>query len=308
MTALPSLRQLRYLVALAEQLNFRLAAEANFVSQSTLSAGIKELESVLEVQLVERDTRNVRLTPAGEEAVRRARTLLAQAEDLVEAAHTAREPMTGDLRLGVIPTIAPFVLPRIMPALRKRYPSLRLYLREDLSERVLEKLRAGALDFALLALPYDTGDLVLRELGRDEFWFVSRAEDPLARDKSVALESLDPRDVVLLEEGHCLREHAVRACGRHAPWSESIVEATSLTTLLQMVESGLGVTLLPELAIKAGILDHTQLIARPFSKRVPARTLALVARPTSGRLADLEVLAGLIEEKTAAPRRPTRKS
>ena len=308
MTALPSLRQLRYLVALAEQLNFRLAAEANFVGQSTLSAGIKELESVLEVQLVERDTRNVRLTPAGEEAVRRARTLLAQAEDLVEAAHTAREPMTGDLRLGVIPTIAPFVLPRIMPALRKRYPSLRLYLREDLSERVLEKLRAGALDFALLALPYDTGDLVLRELGRDEFWFVSRAEDPLARDKSVALESLDPRDVVLLEEGHCLREHAVRACGRHAPWSESIVEATSLTTLLQMVESGLGVTLLPELAIKAGILDHTQLIARPFSKRVPARTLALVARPTSGRLADLEVLAGLIEEKTAAPRRPTRKS
>ena len=308
MTQLPSLRQLRYLAALAEHLNFRAAAAATFVTQSTLSSGLKELESVLGVQLVERDTRHVRLTQAGEEVVQRARTLLAQAEDLVEAAKTARTPMNGAVRLGVIPTIAPFVLPRVMPELRKRYPTLKLYLREDMSERVLEKLRSGELDFALIALPYDTGDLAVREMGRDEFWFVARANDPLAREKAVAVESLDPRDVVLLEEGHCLREHAVRACGRHAPWSESVVEATSLTTLLQMVEGGLGVTLLPELALKAGILNHTGLIARPFSKRVPARVLALCARPTSGRLAEMEILAKLIEEKTAPPRRATRKT
>jgi LysR family hydrogen peroxide-inducible transcriptional activator len=249
MTPLPSLRQLGYLVALAERLNFRAAAEASFVTQSTLSAGLKELESLLGVRLVERDTRNVRLTQAGEEIARRARELLAQAEDLVEAAKTAREPLTGALRVGVIPTIAPFLLPRIMPELRKRYPALKLYLREDMTERLLGRLGAGELDFALIALPYDTGDLALRELGKDEFWFVSQAGDPLAKVKAVAVEALDPRDVVLLEEGHCLRDHALRACGRHAPWSESVVEATSLTTLLQMVESGLGVTLLPELAL-----------------------------------------------------------
>jgi LysR family hydrogen peroxide-inducible transcriptional activator len=306
MTPVPSLRQLRYLVALAEHLNFRAAAEASFVTQSTLSAGLKDLETVLGVRLVERDTRNVRLTQAGEEIARRSRELLAQAEDLVEAAKTAREPLTGSLRLGVIPTIAPFLLPRIMPELRRRYPKLKLYLREDLTERLLDRLASADLDFALIALPYETGDLALRELGRDEFWFVSQAGDPLAKEKAVAVEALDPRDVVLLEEGHCLRDHAVRACGRHAPWSESVIEATSLTTLLQMVESGLGVTLLPEMALKAGILDHTRLIARPFSRKVPSRTLALAARPTSGRLAEMELLAKLIEEKMAPPHRKTR--
>jgi LysR family hydrogen peroxide-inducible transcriptional activator len=303
MTPLPSLRQLRYLVSLAEHLNFRAAAQASFVTQSTLSAGLKELEATLAIKLVERDTRNVRLTEAGEEIARRARSLLAQAEDLAEAARTAGEPMTGKLRLGVIPTIAPFILPRILPELRKRHARLKLYLREDLTERVLERLRSGDLDLALIALPYETGELSLRELGRDEFWFVSQAGDPLAKEKAVAVEALDPRDVVLLEEGHCLRDHAVRACGRHEPWSESVVEATSLTTLLQMVEGGLGVTLLPEIAIKAGILDGTRLIARPFSRKVPARVLAIAARPTSGRLAEMELLAKLIEEKTAPPLR-----
>jgi LysR family hydrogen peroxide-inducible transcriptional activator len=303
MTPLPSLRQLRYLASLAEHLNFRAAAQASFVTQSTLSAGLKELEATLAIKLVERDTRNVRLTEAGEEIARRARSLLAQAEDLAEAARTAGEPMTGKLRLGVIPTIAPFILPRILPELRKRHARLKLYLREDLTERVLERLRSGDLDLALIALPYETGELSLRELGRDEFWFVSQAGDPLAKEKAVAVEALDPRDVVLLEEGHCLRDHAVRACGRHEPWSESVVEATSLTTLLQMVEGGLGVTLLPEIAIKAGILDGTRLIARPFSRKVPARVLAIAARPTSGRLAEMELLAKLIEEKTAPPLR-----
>jgi LysR family hydrogen peroxide-inducible transcriptional activator len=199
-----------------------------------------------------------------------------------------------------------------MPELRKRYPGLKLYLREDLTERLLARLRAGALDIALIALPYETADLALREVGRDEFWFVSQADDPLARRKAVAVEALDPRDVVLLEEGHCLRDHAVRACGRHEPWSESVVEATSLATLLQMVEGGLGVTLLPEIALKAGILDHTRLIARPFARKVPSRTLALAARPTSGRLPDMELLAALIEETTAPPvrlrRAPHRKT
>jgi LysR family hydrogen peroxide-inducible transcriptional activator len=300
------LRQLHYLVELADRLNFRAAAEASFVTQSTLSSGLKELETTLGVQLVERNTRNVRLTAAGEEIVRRARALIAEAEDLVEAARSVQKPLSGPLRLGVIPTIAPFVLPRILPTLRKRYPQLRLYLREDLTERVLERVRAGTLDFALIALPYDTDELVVRPLFDDEFWFVAPADDPLVAQKSVKIEALDDRDVVLLEEGHCLREHAMAACGRRDARNEGGVEATSLPTLLQMVEGGLGVTLLPAVALKAGILNGTRLVARPFSRATPSRTLALVARPTSGRLAEMELLAALTRECAAPADRKAR--
>ena len=158
MSALPSLRQLGYLVAVAERLNFRAAAEAQFVTQSTLSAGIKELESLLGTQLVERDKRHVRLTAVGEDVVARARELLAGAADLVEAARSSTVPLSGPLRFGTIPTIAPFLLPAVLPPLRTAYPDLKLYLREDLTERLIERLRAGSLDIALIALPYDTGE------------------------------------------------------------------------------------------------------------------------------------------------------
>ena len=288
--ALPSLRQLRYLVVLAERLNFRAAAEACFVTQSTLSAGIKELERQLGAQLVERDKRSVRLTPLGEQVTERARRLVAEAGDLVATARATRDPLSGAFRLGVIPTIAPFLLPVALPKLRGRFPELKLYLREDLTARLLEALRTGDLDAALIALPYDTEELEMRELFRDEFWFVARADDPFAKLKAVAVERLDVGDVILLEEGHCLREHAIAACGP-ARKAEQGIEATSLPTLLQMVEGGLGVTLLPEIALKAGILNGTNLIARPFSTRVPARTLALAARPSSARGKDLDLLA-----------------
>jgi len=294
--ALPSLRQLRYLVVLAEKLNFRAAAEACFVTQSTLSAGIKELESQLDAHLVERDKRSVRLTPLGDQLVERARRLIAEAGDLVAAAGAAREPLSGPFRLGVIPTIAPFLLPSALPPLRERFPGLKLYLREDLTARLLEQLRAGQLDAVLLALPFDTGELEVRELFRDEFWFVARAGDPLAKAKAVAIERLDVNDVILLEEGHCLRDHAIAACGARESGPRHI-EATSLPTLLQMVEGGLGVTLLPEIAIKAGILNGTSLIARPFSSRVPARTLALAARPSSAAERDLGPLGEVLTRR-----------
>lgn len=303
--ALPSLRQLRYLVALSERLNFRAAAQDCFVTQSTLSAGIKELESLLGVELVERDTRSVRLTDVGAEVVARARALLAQAQDLVDVAKGAREPLSSSLRLGVIPTIAPFMLPGLLPPLRAAHPTLKLYLREDLTDRLLERLRAGDLDVALIALPYDTGELLTRELFRDEFWFVARADDPLARTKEVAVRALQPGQVLLLEEGHCLREHAIAACGTRAANPESAVEATSLHTLIQMVEGGLGVTLLPEMTLKAGILNGTSLVARPFSIEVPARTVALAARPTSAHRRDFDVLAEFILARMREVRSPT---
>ena len=301
MNALPSLRQLRYLVAVADRLNFRAAAESSFVTQSTLSAGIKELESLLGVELVERNKRRVRLTSAGEAVVAKAREVLAQAQDLVETARGAAEPLSGPFRLGVIPTIAPFLLPALAPKLRARYPKLKLYLREDLTERLLDRLRGAELDAALIALPYDTGELAVRELFRDEFWFVAREDDPLAREKAIAIERLAPREIVLLEEGHCLRDHAIVACGPREPGEAPTVEATSLATLVQMVEGGLGVTLLPEMTLKAGLLNGTTLVARPFAAKVPARRIALVSRPGGARSHEVALLADLIVAY-AAPR------
>ncbi len=300
---LPSLRQLRYLVVLAERLNFRAAAEACFVTQSTLSAGIKELENQLGAQLVERDKRSVRLTATGAQVVERARRLVAEAGDLVETVRATHAPLTGTFRLGAIPTIAPFLLPSALPPLRRRYPRLKLFLREDLTGRLLEQLRAGELDAALIALPYDTGDLTLRKLFRDDFRFVSRKDHPLAAGKTVAVERLDPGEVILLEEGHCLREHAITACGAKRAAERSGIEATSLPTLLQMVEGGLGVTLLPATALDAGILQGTGLVARPFGTRVPARTLALATRASSARANDLDRLAEFFSRDARAKSR-----
>jgi len=299
MTHLPTLRQLAYLVELSERLNFRVAAEAQFVTQSTLSAGIKELETILGVQLVERDRRHVRLTTVGEEVAARGRELLAAATDMAEAARSTTRPLSGPLRLGAIPTIAPYLLPGMLPALRRAYPELKVYLREDLTDRLLERLRASSLDVALIALPFDTGDLYVRELFRDEFAFVARGADPAVQTRDVPLRKIDTADMVLLEEGHCLRDHAIAACGpRRGAW-ETRVEATSLTTLIQMIEGGLGVTLLPRITLEAGILKGTRLVARPLSSPAPARTLALVARRTSPRLRDADLLAEFLIEQHA---------
>jgi len=300
--ALPTLRQLAYLVELSARLNFRVAAEAQFVTQSTLSAGIKELETVLGVQLVERDNRNVRLTAIGEDVVARAKELLAAATDLAEAARSATRPLSGPLRLGAIPTIAPYLLPRVLPALRRAHGDLKLYLREDVTKLLLERLRAGGLDVALIALPFDTGDLYVRELFRDEFSLVTREADRAVGNKEVALRKLDTGDMLLLEEGHCLRDHAIAACGpRRGAW-ESRVEATSLTTLIQMVEGGLGVTLLPGITLEAGILKGTRLVARRLSPPVPSRTLALVARRTSPRRRDADLLADFLIDQRRGSR------
>lgn len=293
---LPSLRHLRYFVALADSLSFRAAAQACFVSQSTLSEGIKELESTLAVTLVERDTRSVRLTQAGSEISVRARRLLGDASDLMDAAGAMREPLSSTLRLGVIPTIAPYLFPRVLPPLRERHPRLKLILREDLSARLLERLHGGDLDTVLMALPYETGDLHVRELFRDEFWLVSPADEPLVKRRSVDISRIDPNDVILLEDGHCLREHAIAACSvtRKGAVAASAIQATSLPTLLQMVESGLGMTLLPELALKGGALNGTSLVARPFSNQVPARMVALAWRQNASRTVEFEMLADLI--------------
>lgn len=295
MASLPSLRQLGYLVALAQHLNFTRAAAACFVTQSTLSAGLKELEATLGATLVERDRQSVLMTPLGLEVTARARRLLAAAEDLVQLAAASAEPMTGALRLGAIPTLAPFLLPRILPGLRAKYPRLQLLLREDISASLLQRLADGQLDFVLLALPFDTGDMQVRPLFDDEFWLVGREDDPALKARRATVSAPLSERLVLLEEGHCLREHTLAACPRGDTSRRSGVEATSLLTLVQMVESGIGLALVPEIALNSGLLKGTKLVARPLTPPVPKRSIALLARRSSARQAEFTALGDFIE-------------
>lgn len=299
MRAAFTLRQLEYAVALAERLNFTQAARQCRATQSTLSAGIKELERALGATLFERDRASVTLTPAGAALVARARGILAACDDLTEEAERLGGPMRGVLRLGVIPTVAPFVLPSLLPKLRRAHPTLALALREDLTSHLLARLRAGELDAALVALPYDTEGLLVRRLFDDALVIVGRDDDPSLRAAKVTVTAPLEGRLLLLEEGHCLREHALAACGdaeRASRERRPGLEATSLLTLVEMVTFGLGVALLPEMAVARGLLKGTGLTSRPLVKG-PRRTIALVARASTARGSELDALAALLRRR-----------
>ena len=294
MNPTPTLKQLQYLVALSEQLNFTRAAESCFVTQSTLSAGLKELERLLGTQLLERDRQTVLMTPIGAEVAERARAIVTAMMDLTDHVAAAREPMTGVLRLGVIPTIAPFLLPRCLRLLRESYPHLQLALREDLTANLLSRMQDGQLDFALIALPYDTSNLRVETLFDDDLWVIGRKGDPELAEESIPVtESLTDR-LLLLEEGHCLRDQTLYACNASSKKSSSGMEATSLLTLVQMIESGLGVGLVPEMAVASGLTESPNLIARRTIRPSPKRTIALVARRSTSRQDVLLIVADLI--------------
>jgi LysR family hydrogen peroxide-inducible transcriptional activator len=295
---LPTLRQLQYLKLLAEHRSFSRAAEAAHVTQPTLSAGVQELEKILGAPVVDRGRAGVILTAAGEEAVARAEVILAQAEDLVQAARGAGQPLSGRFRLGVIPTIAPFLLPSALPALRRRHPKLRLFLREDLTGRLIALLKSGALDAALIALPYDVAGLDWAEVGEDDLLAAFPANHPLSAETAVAPEQLEAEDLILLEDGHCLREHALAACGLPDARSrdETAFAATSLPTLVQMVGSGLGVSLLPAMAVDAGLAEAAAVTVRPLAARHAARQIVVAWRAGSSRAAEGRLLAELFAE------------
>jgi len=297
MANLPSLRQLSYFIALAKELNFTRAAEACFVGQSTLSAGLKELEDSLGVRLVERDRQNVSITLVGREVLSRARAILAASEDLLEFADGAEKSMAATIRLGVIPTIAPFLLPKVLPEIRTRFPDLKVTLREDLTSNLLARLADHQLDFALIALPYKVDGLLVKELFNDEFWLVARESDPALQFKEVRLPAKMAGRLLLLEEGHCLRDHTLQACKRSDIRNAEGMEATSLLTLLQMVESGMGIALLPEMAVKGGLLNGTELLAKPLAAPAPKRVVALVARSSTARIEEFEALSDCIRER-----------
>ena len=295
---IPTLRQLQYLRLLAEHGSFSRAAEAAHVTQPTLSAGIQELERTLEAPVVDRARSGVILTAVGEEVVRRGNDILARTEDLVQAARAAGQPLTGRFRLGVIPTIAPFLLPRALPLLRERFPKLKLFLREDLTHRLIEGLKSGALDAALIALPYDTAGLETAPISEDELLAMAPANHPLTANDKISPDALQEGGLILLEDGHCLREQALSVCGLHTPrgGEEGGFAATSLHTLVQMVGSGLGVSLLPAMAVKAGLAEDVPVAIRPIGPTLvqsgkPSRRIVVAWRAGSSRGVEGRLLA-----------------
>src|SRR3569623_537784 len=296
---LPTLKQLQYLVALKDHGHFGKAADACFVTQSTLSAGLRELETLIGVTLVERTRRVVRFTPLGERIAEKGRRILREAEELADMARAAGKPLSGELRMGVIPSIAPFLLPGLRPRLRAEWPDLKLYLREETSQSACDALHRGQLDCVLLALPFGCGEVDNAPLFDDRLWVAFPAGEAPPAESEIVPQSIEEDRLLLLEDGHCLKDHALAACNRPELRAEATMLGTSLRTLVQMVGNGIGVTMLPEMAIAAGILDHTGLVARALEADNPARRIALAWRRASPRERDFELLADVLAEGAA---------
>ena len=293
---MPTLRQLQFLVALRAQGSFVGAADAVGVTQPTLSAGIKDLETMLGAVLVERGRLGAVLTPAGEEAAERAARAIAEVEELVRTVQAAGEPFAGTFRLGAIPTIAPFLLPRALPLLKGKFPRLRLHMREDLTHRLIEGLRARVLDAAVIALPYEAHGVATAAIADDEFLFLAPEGHPLAKRNDLTPDQLQQEELLLLEDGHCLREHALSACRMAPSRRSSEVAATSLHTLVQMVAGGMGVTLLPKIAAEGGAAAGACVAIRPFTKPVIGRAIGLAWREGGARAEEARMLAEVLRE------------
>jgi LysR family transcriptional regulator, hydrogen peroxide-inducible genes activator len=287
----PSIRQLECLVAVAETRSFRGAATALGISQPALSAQVQAAEHVLGIQVFERDRRSVLITPAGDDVVNRAREALIAVDAVGDAARRRGEPLVGSLRLGVIPTIAPYWLPALLPEVHRRFPRLELILREDQTHRLLAQLSAGQLELALLAIPVQ-GDFTTAPVAREGFIAAAPRGAPLIKNRGRLTErDLDDQVVLLLEDGHCLRDQALEVCKRAGAIESVGVRATSLPTLVQMVAGGLGVTLLPEAAVATLVQKHGPVGLAEFAKPVPGRTIGLAWRTSSGRLREFRLLA-----------------
>jgi len=298
---LPTLRQLEYLVAVVELNHFGRAAERCHVTQSTLSTGIKELEFLLAAELIERTRRSVKPTALGLDIADKARSVLDGAREIAEAANAASNPLSGQIRLGVIPTIGPFVLPRVLGGLRRAYPDLQLLLSEEQTGVALERLSRGALDVALLALPYDVRDFDTMALGRDALWVAMPKGHALAKRRQIKPEHLDSGEMLLLDDGHCLRDHALAAC-HFAGKASGGFGTNSLYTMVEMVANGLGVTLLPEIALSSGLAKSSAIELRPLKSDGPGRELALVWRKSYKRDADIAALGAYLRGRMAGLR------
>ena len=291
-----TLQELRYIVALAEKGHFVRAAEACNVGQPTLSTQLKKLEDYLGVTLFERNKHQLIPTPIGEEILDRARVALTAVEEIRDLARRGTDPMNGVLRLGVFPTLGPYLIPHLLPVIRRTYPQLHLFLREDLTSNLLDRLRHGRLDVLLLALPVRGDDVETNPLFREAFMVALPTDHPLASKEQIEERDLDDQNVLLLEEGHCMRDQALAICGTRASDEREELKATSLETLRQMVAAGVGCTLLPALAAApgAGSIERGMIQIRPFARPVPTRTIGMVWRRHYPREAAVRGLADLI--------------
>lgn len=292
----PTFKQLKYLCAVAEYRHFSKAAAACHVTQSTLSSGIQELESQLGVTIFERSKKSVLITPIGEKLLEQARKLLGNAEDLVALAQASHATLSAEIRLGVIPTVGPFLLPGMLADLRHAYGGLKLFLKEDLSAELLLKLQQGELDLILVALPYPLPEMHVETLFNDEFVLLLPPGHPLHRLEYVQQRHLQNEKLLLLEEGHCLRDHALEACRLEASQMDVVYQGTSLHTLVQMVANGLGITLLPEIAVKADINVASSLEIRQFRGEKVFRQIGLAWRQSDPRQDNYLALADFIRD------------
>ena len=291
MASQPTLKQLRYLCAVAQSLHFGKAAKACFVTQSTLSAGINELEQALGAALLERSNKQVLITDIGQKIVARSQHILSDIEALKEDAVRAQTPLSNPVRIGIIPTIAPFILPRVLPTLHQDFPDLQLLIREDLSENLANLLLQGELDVLLMALPYPVKNTTSYHLFNDPFVLAYPAGHPLGDVKQLRTRDLQGQDILLLENGHCLRDHALEACKLQSSQLSLAFEATSLHTIVPMVANGVGVSLLPEMAINEGILAGTKNVeTKEFSETGVWREIGLLWRAKSPRESEYRLL------------------
>jgi len=290
---LPTTRQLQYFVALAAHQHFGKAATACFVSQSAFSVAIREFETLLGVRLVDRTNKRVTITALGQEVATQARLCLRDLEALTELARAERTPLAGPLRLGVIPTIAPFLLPRVLPSLRKALPKLRLFLHEATTLQIHRKLLAGELDLLLLALPYELDNVEVQPLFRDAFRLACRRGTHLVTPANYSYKRLDREAVLLLDDGHCLRDHAISACQLKSTEKVSPFAASSLLTLIEMVDADLGITFLPEMAQGSALLAGTRVETYPLPER-SYREIGLAWRQGSTRGAEFRQLGEMI--------------
>ncbi len=298
-----NLRDLRYLVALADERHFGKAAAKCFVSQPTLSAQIRKLEEYLGVPLVERQPRRVALTETGEKIVRRARIVLQEADAIVEVARTDRDPLSGQIKLALIPTVGPYLLPHVAGRLKRELPRLKLMLYEYQTESLLERLRAGEIDVGVLALPVEMDGLECVSMYDEPFALAVPSNHPLADRERVKIDDLRGETLLLLEDGHCLRDQALEVCSRIRVNETQDYRATSLETLRQMVAAGHGVTLLPELAAETPVGTARGLRIKPFVKPAPGRTIGVVWRKSSTRVLAIEAIAGAIRTTMKEDRR-----
>ena len=290
----PTIKQLRYFLALVDTGHFGRAAEACFVSQSAFSSAIQDLETLLGTRLVDRTNRQVTITAIGRDVAAQARSCLREIEALVEIASQRRAPLSGVLRLGVIPTIAPFLLPRVLPELRETYPDLKLYLNEDQTQRIHQKLLDGDLDLLLLALPFELRGCDEMPLFRDRFLLACRADTARVDPATYRADRLDADSILLLEDGHCLRDHALAACKIRATDKVSRFAASSLLTLVEMVDADLGITFLPEMAQDSALLRNTHVKLYPIGDK-SYRTIGLAWRKGSGRVEEFTLLGEFLK-------------